>query len=89
MTIKIVAFGEAEQVSNLIDKSRDAHSLQSEEAVAVETVTVAEAQFLLFAVRERGLVSEQATGTNGKAALTQGSSFSWGRRLLSSKKSSI
>jgi hypothetical protein len=41
MTIKIVAFGESEQVSKLIDKSRGGHSLQSEEAVTVETVTVA------------------------------------------------
>jgi hypothetical protein len=31
----------------------------------VETVTIADVQYLLFGIRERALVGEQATGTNG------------------------
>jgi hypothetical protein len=29
-------------------------------------VSIGEVQYLLFGIRERGLVGEQATGTNGK-----------------------
>lgn len=86
MTIKVLAFGEAEQVGRLADKSRGGHSLQAEEAVSVDTVTIADSQFLLFSVRERALVSEQATGTNGTVFPMQDSSSSLARRLPSSRK---
>lgn len=65
MSIKIVAFGENEQVTKFGDKSRGAPSQQHEEEVIVENVTVAESHFLLFSVKEKSLVSVQATGANG------------------------
>ena len=40
MTIKIVAFGESEQVSKFIEKSRGGHALHSEEAITVENITI-------------------------------------------------
>ena len=51
MSIKIVAFGESEQVAKLLEKSRGGQSLQYEEAITVENITVADSNFLIFAVR--------------------------------------
>ena len=48
-----------------VEKSKGASSQPSEEAVIVENVTASEANFLLFSVKERSLVSAQATGSNG------------------------
>jgi hypothetical protein len=67
MSTKIVAFGDQEQVARFLTHSRGGAAAGHEEAVHVETVSVADAPYLLFAVRERGLVGEQATGTNGRS----------------------
>ena len=65
MSIKIVVFGENEQTAKFVEKSKGAPNQVSDEAVIVENVTVSETNFLLFSVKERALVSAQATGSNG------------------------
>jgi hypothetical protein len=40
MSIKIVVFGENEQIGRFIDKSKDAPSAASEEAIIVENVSI-------------------------------------------------
>ena len=69
MSVKILAFGEGGQVSQFLDKSQGEPNSQ-EEAVIAETVKVGEQQYLLFAVKDRQLVSEQAAGTDGTSPNT-------------------
>jgi hypothetical protein len=64
MAIKILVFGDSDQVSHFLTKSSRGQHTQ-EESIQVETVTIADVQYLLFGIRERALVGEQATGTNG------------------------
>lgn len=65
MSIKIVVFGEAEQVTKFGIKSRGAASDNGDDIVAVETLAIQESNFLLFSVKDRSLVSAQASGANG------------------------
>lgn len=87
MSVKILAFGEAGQVGQFLDRSQgEGHS--QEEAVIAENVKVAEQNYLLFAVKDRQLVSEQAAGTNGTHSPTQALSSSSTATTPSRKKSS-
>ena len=85
MSVKILAFGDAGQVSQFLDKSQGELNSQ-EEAVIAETVKIVEQQYLLFAVKDRQLVSEQAAGTNGTRIYTQDSSSSWTEITLYPRK---
>ena len=69
MSIKIVAFGENEQVEKFGEKSRGSPNQHLEEQVTVENITAADSNFLLFSVKERSLVSVQATGANGTLSI--------------------
>jgi len=76
MSVKIVIFGESEQVDKFLEKSLGGQPISNQdEAISVENVTRGESPYLLFAVRERALVSEQATGTNGTFGITIRTTF--------------
>jgi hypothetical protein len=57
MSIKVVVFGENDQTSKFVAKSRTNDTPHSNEAVSVENVVIAETAFLLFTVQDRNLVS--------------------------------
>ena len=71
MSIKIVVFGENEQTRKFVEKSKGSSNDPSDEDITVENVTVSESNFLLFSVKERSLVSAQATGSNGNKIITK------------------
>lgn len=50
MAIKILAFGDSEQVSHFLSKSHPGQHAP-EESIQVETVSIAEVQYLLFGIR--------------------------------------
>lgn len=83
MSIKIVAFGESDQVEKFGDKSRGSPNHQVDDQVIVENITLSDSNFLLFSVKERTLVSVQASGANGISSIQYRSSIFF-RRINSS-----
>ena len=63
MSVKVLLFGHP-NTSILANKLRGQGG-SSEESVQVDTMQLGESSFLLFIIRDRALIAEQSTGTNG------------------------
>lgn len=70
MSLKVLLFGHTEGVVSLIEQlkqpSASNHAV-TDETIVVDTVVYDDTPFIVFSIKDRSLVAEQATGSNGKS----------------------